>query len=115
MTIGFTDVGTGAQYVMEHHPHGEPVMNGMRYHTLWRFNADHTRELVAAVQCAIVTYRATPILSWHVAAPERFSEHTTLVVSQRAFPTEGDAMDALLRLETLGIEGNLPADIRDAI
>jgi hypothetical protein len=115
MTIGFTDVSTGATYLMEHHPYGEPVMNGMRYHTLWRFNVDHTRELVAAVQCVIVTYRATPTLSWHVAAPERFSEHTTLVVSKRAFPNEGEAMDALLRLETLGIEGNLPTDIRDAI
>ena len=100
---------------MEHNPHGETVHGGKRYHTLWRLQPDSSRVLIAAVEAILMTSRATPTIEWFVAAPERMSAYTTLVVAKRWFPTEGDAMDALLRLEALAMAGELPSEIRDVI
>jgi hypothetical protein len=77
--------------------------------------SEGTQELVAQVQAIVFFHRATATLSWHVAAPECFSNYSTLVVSKRAFETEGDAMDALLRVEALAMAGELPAELRDVI
>lgn len=102
-------------YMMEHLPYGEAINGGSVVHNLWRFSECGERELVARVQCSVVFYRATASLAWHVAAPEPRPYGVPLVLSQRAFDTEGDAMDALLRLEALAIDGKLPKDLRDAI
>ena len=102
-------------FMMEHLPYGESCHGGSIVHNLWRFPESGERVLVARVQCMIVFYRATASLVWHVAAPEPRPVGVPLVLSQRAFDTEGDAMDALLRLEALAIDGKLPMDLRDAI
>ena len=102
-------------YMMEHIPHGEFVQGGAVLHKLWRFPPEGGQVLVARVQCGVVMYRATPSISWYVSAPVPHPHGEPLVVAMRAFDTEGDAMDALLRLEALGCDGVLPADLRDAI
>lgn len=104
-----------SMYMMEHLPYGEMCHGGAVVHNLWRFPERGERELVARVQCSIVFYRATASLVWHIAAPEPRRYGGPLVLSLRAFDTEGDAMDALLRLEALAIDGMLPRDLRDAI
>ena len=102
-------------FMMEHLPYGDLCHGGAVVHNLWRFPERGERELVARVQCSIVFYRASASLIWHVAAPQPHRYGGPLVLSLRAFDTEGDAMDALLRLEALAIDGMLPKDLRDAI
>ena len=104
-----------SMYMMEHLPYGDLCHGGAVVHNLWRFPESGERVLVARVQCMIVFYRATPSLILLVAAPEPRPYGGPLVLSQRAFVTEGDAMDALLRLEALATDGKLPMDLRDAI
>ena len=102
-------------YMMEHLPYGDICYGGSVVHNLWRFPESGERVLVARVQCSIVFYRATASLIWHVAAPEPRPYGGSLVLSLRAFDTEGDAMAALLRLEALAVDGMLPRDLRNAI
>ena len=99
---------------VNHYPNGRPITCGMTFHQLETWTGA-TWTGLARVDCVLVSYRATPRMTWVIAAPNRFPAVPDLWLSARAFGTEGDAIDALWRLHGLFVEGEYPADIADAI
>lgn len=106
--------GGGGRIRVMHQPNGAPMYCGLTFHVLESFDGLRWRPM-AKVNAVLTSMKATPQMAWVISAPGTFHASPDLWLTCRAFPTEGDAIDALWRLHGLWLEGDYPVDIRDAI
>jgi hypothetical protein len=96
-------------------PDGIPTDGGRTYHILSQECADGTSNQLARIDATVVTVLAEATILWYVNAPAYEYQMPHIWMAVRAFPTEGDAIDALWRLRRLAEHRSLPMDLRDAI
>lgn len=109
------ETGRRAWPRVRHIEHGDPVNMGRAYHSLEVWTGK-VWQPIAQVQALVMPSSSGPVVDWFVCQRQRVDQSETVYWSpRRHFTTEGDAIDALWRLQGLYKEGFWPLDIEDAI